>query len=163
MNKNVPSATIQHNDATTQGDEPMKFYPYGHDFGNSEIGGVLIKGKEVLSRSIPTAFTKVDPSAMRNLGVDMDSALIIQHLRKRPTRGMGGVISTDMHRAIACVACLRYPVLSFLIRSTGYSWSLVYQRRRIKGIQGYGRTLKRRWKAPILLRLMVERPCAPCI
>jgi len=91
MNKNVPSATIQHNDATTQGDEPMKFYPYGHDFGNSEIGGVLIKGKEVLSRSIPTAFTKVDPNAMRNLGVDMDSALIIQVEGEQTSYGVGSI------------------------------------------------------------------------
>ncbi len=52
----------------------MKWYPYGHDFGNSEIGGVtVIDGKNV-SLSIPTAFAKADVNAMRNLGVKMDQS-----------------------------------------------------------------------------------------
>ena len=52
----------------------MKWYPYGHDFGNSEIGGVtVIDGKNELL-SIPTAFAKADINAMRNLGVKMDQS-----------------------------------------------------------------------------------------
>src|SRR6266566_10056042 len=51
----------------------MKWYPYGHDFGNAQIGGVttLSDGRSS-SCSIPTAFARADMNAMRNLGVDVD-------------------------------------------------------------------------------------------
>jgi plasmid segregation protein ParM len=53
----------------------MKWYPYGHDFGNAELGGVTVleDGRRV-SLSIPTAFAKVDTNAMRNLGINVDQA-----------------------------------------------------------------------------------------
>jgi plasmid segregation protein ParM len=52
----------------------MKWYPYGHDFGNAEMGGVtVINGKNV-SLSIPTAFAKADINAMHNLGVKVDQS-----------------------------------------------------------------------------------------
>jgi hypothetical protein len=53
----------------------MKWYPYGHDFGNAEMGGVTVlsNGKNV-ARSIPTAFAKADTSAMRSLGVKTDQS-----------------------------------------------------------------------------------------
>ncbi|HLZ62108.1 MAG TPA: ParM/StbA family protein [Ktedonosporobacter sp.] len=52
----------------------MKWYPYGHDFGNAEMGGVtVINGKNV-TRSIPTAFAKADTNAMHNLGVKVDQS-----------------------------------------------------------------------------------------
>src|SRR5690348_4282027 len=50
----------------------MKWYPYGHDFGNSEMGGVTVIHGDILSLSIPTAFAKADTNAMRNLGVSVD-------------------------------------------------------------------------------------------
>src|SRR5947207_383011 len=51
----------------------MKWYPYGHDFGNAQIGGVttLSDGRSC-SCSIPTAFAKADMNAMRNLGINVD-------------------------------------------------------------------------------------------
>jgi len=51
----------------------MKWYPYGHDFGNAQIGGVttLSDGRSS-SCTIPTAFARADMNAMRNLGVDVD-------------------------------------------------------------------------------------------
>ena len=52
----------------------MKWYPYGHDFGNADIGGVTVVSGNVFSRSIPTAFTKVDTTAMHNLGISVDDA-----------------------------------------------------------------------------------------
>jgi hypothetical protein len=52
----------------------MKWYPYGHDFGNSEIGGVTVIDGKNESLSIPTAFAKADINAMRNLGVKMDQS-----------------------------------------------------------------------------------------
>jgi plasmid segregation protein ParM len=52
----------------------MKWYPYGHDFGNSEIGGVTVIDGKNESLSIPTAFSKADINAMRNLGVKMDQS-----------------------------------------------------------------------------------------
>ena len=53
----------------------MKWYPYGHDFGNAQIGGVTVlsDGKSC-SCSIPTAFAKADTNAMRNLGVKVDQS-----------------------------------------------------------------------------------------
>src|SRR5437764_8235808 len=50
----------------------MKWYPYGHDFGNAEMGGVTVIQGANVSRSIPTAFAKADISAMQNLGVKVD-------------------------------------------------------------------------------------------
>src|SRR5205085_9364141 len=38
----------------------MKWYPYGHDFGNSQVGGVTVLNGRMCSRSIPTAFAKAD-------------------------------------------------------------------------------------------------------
>src|SRR5947207_1754758 len=52
----------------------MKWYPYGHDFGNSEIGGVTVIDGKNEALSIPTAFSKADINAMRNLGVKMDQS-----------------------------------------------------------------------------------------
>lgn len=52
----------------------MKWYPYGHDFGNAEIGGVTVINGKTVSLSIPTAFAKVDPTALRNLGVNVDQS-----------------------------------------------------------------------------------------
>jgi plasmid segregation protein ParM len=52
----------------------MKWYPYGHDFGNAEIGGVTVLNGKTLSLSIPTAFAKVDTTAMRNLGINVDQS-----------------------------------------------------------------------------------------
>lgn len=46
----------------------MKIYPYGHDFGNTEVGGVLFGKGEQIKASVPTAFCRVDPSLMKNLG-----------------------------------------------------------------------------------------------
>lgn len=50
----------------------MKWYPYGHDFGNADMGGVTVINGSVFSRSIPTAFAKVDTNAMHNLGINVD-------------------------------------------------------------------------------------------
>ncbi len=57
----------------------MKWYPYGHDFGNAEIGGVTTPDTgQSFSRSIPTAFTKADTTALRGLGVDTTNSLILR-------------------------------------------------------------------------------------
>ena len=53
----------------------MNWYPYGHDFGNSKIGGVtVLRDGNICSCSIPTAFAKADVTAMRNLGVRVDQS-----------------------------------------------------------------------------------------
>src|SRR5947207_1526731 len=52
----------------------MKWYPYGHDFGNSQVGGVTVLNGRMCSRSIPTAFAKADTNAMRNLGIKVDQS-----------------------------------------------------------------------------------------
>src|SRR2546421_259070 len=49
------------------GNPQMKWYPYGHDFGNAKIGGVtVLRDGNTYSCSIPTAFAKADITAMRN-------------------------------------------------------------------------------------------------
>jgi len=50
----------------------MKWYPYGHDFGNADMGGVTVINGSVFSRSIPTAFSKIDTNAMQNLGISVE-------------------------------------------------------------------------------------------
>ena len=52
----------------------MKWYPYGHDFGNAELGGVTVINGKTFCLSIPTAFAKVDTTAMRNLGINVDQS-----------------------------------------------------------------------------------------
>lgn len=52
----------------------MKWYPYGHDFGNAELGGVTVINGKTVSLSVPTAFAKVDTTALRNLGVNVDQS-----------------------------------------------------------------------------------------
>lgn len=56
----------------------MKWYPYGHDFGNAEIGGVALLEHGVVSRSIPTAFATVDTQALRGLGIDTSTSLVFR-------------------------------------------------------------------------------------
>ncbi|GHO88229.1 ParM/StbA family protein [Dictyobacter formicarum] len=73
-------------------------YAYGHDFGNSEIGGVLRKGETVVTRSVPTAFTKINTKIMRNMGVDMSEALVVQMKGEQVSYGIGSIAlsqSTD--------------------------------------------------------------------
>ncbi|MFL5628314.1 MAG: hypothetical protein ACJ788_22260 [Ktedonobacteraceae bacterium] len=50
----------------------MRWYPYGHDFGNAEIGGVTVVNGTMYTLSIPTAFAKVDTNALVNLGIRLD-------------------------------------------------------------------------------------------
>ncbi len=52
----------------------MRWYPYGHDFGNAEIGGVTVINGVIHTLSVPTAFAKVDTSALINLGIKIDQA-----------------------------------------------------------------------------------------
>jgi len=57
----------------------MKWYPYGHDFGNAEMGGVtMLLNGPMLARSVPTAFVKADVTALSSLGVDTASAHILR-------------------------------------------------------------------------------------
>jgi plasmid segregation protein ParM len=57
----------------------MKWYPYGHDFGNAEMGGVLLTSNGTwLSCSVPTAFVKADVTALSSLGVDTTNAHILR-------------------------------------------------------------------------------------
>jgi hypothetical protein len=51
----------------------MKWYPYGHDFGNAEMSGAVSgKGGLYNTRNVPTAFTKTNKNAMKGLGVEVD-------------------------------------------------------------------------------------------
>src|SRR5438132_8910240 len=52
----------------------MKWYPYGHDFGNAEMRGVTVLQGMNVSRSAPTACAKADVNAMHNLGVKVDQS-----------------------------------------------------------------------------------------
>jgi plasmid segregation protein ParM len=56
----------------------MKWYPYGHDFGNAEIGGVTFLEQERVSHSIPTAFATVDTQALRGLGINTSTSLVFR-------------------------------------------------------------------------------------
>src|SRR5579859_2586500 len=80
----------------------MKWYPYGHDFGNAEMGGVTVLNGRSVSCSIPTAFAKADTSAMHNLGVKVDqpNAHVIQFLEEAMAYAVGELAlqqSTDVY------------------------------------------------------------------
>ncbi len=47
---------------------PTKVYPVGFDFGNTEVGMVLLGKSEPIKASVPTAFCRIDADIMRNLG-----------------------------------------------------------------------------------------------
>ena len=49
-------------------DEPMKVYSLGYDFGNTEVGVVLLGKSDPVKASVPTAFCRIDADIMRNLG-----------------------------------------------------------------------------------------------
>lgn len=75
------SVTTQYNDEQQQEAEPlMRWYPYGHDFGNTEVSDTTVVKGEQHKRSVPTAFLRVDPNTMKNLGVDVNKldAFVIQ-------------------------------------------------------------------------------------
>jgi plasmid segregation protein ParM len=61
-------------------DGSMKWYPFGHDFGNSEVSNVLVRGGQQLKKSVPTAFVRADINTMQNLGVEVDksNAFVVQ-------------------------------------------------------------------------------------
>jgi len=70
----------------------MKWYPYGHDFGNAKIGGVtVLRDGSTHTCSIPTAFSKADITAMRNLGIKIDqsSTHVIQFYDDEMTYAIG--------------------------------------------------------------------------
>lgn len=67
----------------------LNWYSYGHDFGNAEIGGVIAYQDQVLSRSIPTAFAKVDTSAMKSLGIEIDNSYVIRMFDEETTYAVG--------------------------------------------------------------------------
>ena len=67
----------------------LNWYSYGHDFGNAEIGGVISYNGQFLSRSIPTAFAKVDTSAMKSLGVEIDNANIMRMTGEETSYAVG--------------------------------------------------------------------------
>lgn len=54
--------------------QPMlKVYAYGHDYGNSETGGVVISGKDILQQTIPSAVALGDPRVLQSLDVALSS------------------------------------------------------------------------------------------
>lgn len=58
----------------------LKVYSYGHDYGNSETGGVAISGKDVLQQSIPTAIALGDPRVLQSLDVTLGPGdYVFQH------------------------------------------------------------------------------------
>jgi plasmid segregation protein ParM len=51
----------------------VRTFAYGHDFGNAEVGGVVIDGNNILKRTMPTAISIGDPRTLKSLGVVLDS------------------------------------------------------------------------------------------
>jgi plasmid segregation protein ParM len=68
-----------------------KVYPCGFDFGNAEICVVLLDGRKTLTKSVPTAFAKVDSTQLNNLGVDIADALVIRGEQENVEWGIGEV------------------------------------------------------------------------
>jgi plasmid segregation protein ParM len=77
--------------------QSLKSYACGYDFGNSEIGIVILKpnptkGKaDVIQMSIPTAFTQLNPGLLKNMGADSSKATIIRMKNEHTSYGIGEV------------------------------------------------------------------------
>jgi plasmid segregation protein ParM len=64
---------VKETNETEQEQPPIKWYPYGHDFGNAEMSGAILnKSGTPNARNIPTAFTKTNKAAMKGLGVEVN-------------------------------------------------------------------------------------------
>lgn len=48
----------------------MKWYPYGHDFGNTEIGGVVSVNGEARTQTLPTALARIDAKRLDSLNYE---------------------------------------------------------------------------------------------
>jgi hypothetical protein len=96
---NETQQSSEEQDANVERTVLPRTYAYGHDFGNAEIGGVLLKvtasgdakNPQVISRSIPTAFSRVNTTHMKNMGVDMSNALVIQMKGSQLSYGIGSI------------------------------------------------------------------------
>src|SRR5205085_741917 len=63
--RGLPSFDTCYTLALFERTQSMKWYPYGHDFGNAEMGGVtMLLNGPMLARSVPTAFVKADVTAL---------------------------------------------------------------------------------------------------
>ena len=77
--------------------DTMHWYAYGHDFGNSEIDGILLKPNpakgrsDILSRSTPTAFMQINPTVLKSMGVDTSTALIMRMQEEQASYGIGSL------------------------------------------------------------------------
>src|SRR5260370_34162165 len=87
--------------------DTMPWYAYGYGFGNSEIDAVLLKPNpakertDILSKSTPTAFTQLNTTVLKRMGVNTDTALIIRMQEEQASYGIGSVAlvqSTDPWR-----------------------------------------------------------------
>jgi plasmid segregation protein ParM len=68
-----------------------KVYPYGHDFGNAGICGILFKGNTPVMLSEPTAFSKVDLNRLDALGVETKDASVIRLENEAAQWGIGNI------------------------------------------------------------------------
>ena len=76
----------------TEGEDMAKKpYACGFDFGNAEICVVIGDGSNKLTKSVPTAFAKVDSTQLNNLGVDIAEALVIRGADESVEWGIGEV------------------------------------------------------------------------
>ena len=71
--------------------ESYTVYAFGHDFGNAEINGVLIKGGKALMKAMPTAFAKVSTTSFASMGVDTTDAIVIQFQDEGAEWGIGQI------------------------------------------------------------------------
>src|SRR5258708_21752146 len=67
-------------------------YPYGHDFGNSDIVDTMIKDGKKITRSISTAFAKMSYAALKNMGVDVANSVVIQIQGESSAYGIGDLV-----------------------------------------------------------------------
>lgn len=96
IQSNTPSAMLELR--TGRAEEPKKgerkmykTYAYGHDFGNAEVCGVLLKGNTPLMKSIPTAFAQVNTNRFTNLGIETKDFLVIRFQDEVAEWGLGVV------------------------------------------------------------------------
>jgi hypothetical protein len=94
---NGTSTVPEETSKNEENSKTMQWYAYGHDLGNSEICATLLKynaakqRSDILQRSMPTAFTQVNPALLKNMGVDTSTSTIIRMQEEQASYGIGPV------------------------------------------------------------------------
>lgn len=100
-------------------------YALGWDFGNRDMKAALLKGRNPLTKTLPTAIAKVNYRALKNMEVDLADSLVVQLEGENSEWGYGAVAldSRDVYNGMGDLT--RYASKYSRIGVLGFSASLI--------------------------------------